>query len=120
MLVCCEQTYSQDKSANGSEGYPYQFNPKQNSNIVFVGNTFAVRLQDYNYFESLLYKSFPGRNLRIRNLGWSADEVDLRPRPLNYEGLHEQLSRQKADIIFAFFGMNEAFKGPDSLEDFNR
>ncbi|HLR31208.1 MAG TPA: PVC-type heme-binding CxxCH protein, partial [Fodinibius sp.] len=52
--------------------------------------------------------------------GWSADEVGLRPRPLNYEDLDAQLSRQKADIIFAFFGMNEAFKGPDSLENFKR
>src|SRR5690625_2138804 len=98
----------------------YHFNPQQNCNIVFIGNSFADRLRDYNYFETLLYKNFPERNLTIRNLGWSADEVGLRPRPLNYEDLDAQLSRQKSDIIFAFFGMNEAFKGPDSLENFKR
>src|SRR5699024_1848239 len=98
----------------------YQFNPKQNSNIVFIGNSFADRLKDYNYFEALLYKSFHERNLTIRNFGWSADEVGLRPRPLNFGSLDEHLSRRKADIIFAYYGLNEAFKGPENLSAFKQ
>ncbi|QMU28745.1 PVC-type heme-binding CxxCH protein [Adhaeribacter radiodurans] len=93
-------------------------NPEQNSKIVFLGNTFAVGLQDQNYFETLLYKSFPERNLKIRNLAWSADEVNLQPRPVNFGTVYEHLQEQKADIIFAFFGLNEAFQGSDSLESF--
>ncbi len=98
----------------------YSFNPDRNSRIVFLGNTFAERLQHYNYFEALLHKSFPDRNLAVRNMGWSADEINLQSRPLNFPTVDEQLSEQKADIIFAFFGFNEAFKGPDSLENFKR
>ncbi len=97
-----------------------ELNPEQNSHIVFIGNTFAERLQHFNYFESFLYKSFPERNLTIRNMGWSADEVTLQPRPLNFGSLDEHLTRQRADIIFACFGLNEAFKGPDSLESFKQ
>lgn len=108
------------ESFTPKDGLVYQLDPEQNSNIVFIGNTFAVRLQDFNYFETLLYKSFPEHNLRVRNLGWSADEVNLRPRPLNYGDLDEHLSRQKADIIFAFFGMNESFQGPDNLKVFKQ
>ena len=98
----------------------YQLDPEQNSNIVFLGNTFAVRLQEHNYFETLLYKSFPERELTVRNLGWSADEVNLRPRPVNFGTLDEHLQQQNADIIFACFGLNEAFDGPDSLEVFKQ
>jgi hypothetical protein len=29
-------------------------------------------------------KAFPDANLTVRNLGWSADEVNLQPRPLNF------------------------------------
>ena len=85
---------------------------------MIIGNTFAERLQNFNYFETLLYKSFPDLNLTVRNMGWSADEVGLQPRPYNFGTLDQHLTLQKADIIFACFGLNEAFKGPDSLANF--
>jgi hypothetical protein len=94
--------------------------PPPNSTIVFIGNTFAESLQEHNYFETLLYQSFPERNLRVRNLAWSADEIDLQPRPVNFGTLDKHLGQQKADIIFACFGLNEAFKGPDSLAAFQQ
>ncbi|MEJ7767705.1 MAG: PVC-type heme-binding CxxCH protein [Chitinophagaceae bacterium] len=96
------------------------FNPPNNARIVIIGNTFAERLQHYNYFEPLLYKSFPGKNMTVRNLGWSADEINEQPRPLHFGSLDDHLTQQKADIIFACFGMNEAFKGSDSLESFKQ
>src|SRR5665647_411145 len=105
-------------SCTGKKEVIVRFDPAQNSHIVFVGNTFAERLQYYNYFETFLYKSFPDRNLTVRNLGWSADEINLQPRPLNFGTSDEHLTQQKADIIFACFGLNEAFKGVDSLEAF--
>lgn len=94
------------------------FNPPDNSTIIFIGNTFAERLQYNNYFETLLYQSFPAKNLKVRNLAWSADEITLRPRPLGFGSLEEHLQQQKADVIFAFFGLNEAYKGLDSLDRF--
>src|SRR5690606_1498544 len=95
-----------------------KLDPPENSNIVFIGNTFAERLQYNNYFETMLYQSFPERNLKVRNLAWSADEITLRPRPLGFGTLDDHLQQQKADIIFAFFGLNEAFKGLDSVSNF--
>ena len=94
--------------------------PNKGDHIVIIGNTFAERLQYYNYFEPLLYKNFPGLNLTVRNMGWSADEVNLRPRPLNFGSLDEHLTLQKADIIFVCFGMNESFKGRDSLNNYSQ
>lgn len=98
----------------------HQLNPQPNSHIVFIGNTFAERLQHYNYFEPLLYAGFPDRNLTVRNLGWSADEINIQSRPLNFPSQDEYLAKLKADIIFACYGLNEAFKGPDSLDSFKQ
>lgn len=96
------------------------FDPAAGSHIVFIGNTFAERLQNYNYFEPLLYSSFPDRNLVVRNLGWSADEINAQSRPMNFPSLDEHLTKQKAQIIFACYGLNEAFKGKDSVASFKQ
>ncbi len=106
ILSCREQT----------EVWPFE--PAPGSSIVVVGNSFAEGLQRSNYFETLLHRSFPEHHLRVRNLGWSADEVNLRPRPLNFGTLQEHLHQQGANVIIACFGMNESFKGPDSLAAF--
>src|SRR5690606_14020505 len=62
----------------------YELNPDSNEHIVIIGNTFAERLQYYNYLEPLLYKSFPDKDITVRNLGWSADEINMQSRPLNF------------------------------------
>ncbi len=91
------------------------FQPEKNAHIVIMGNTFADRMQYYGQFEAALYRNFPGHQLLIRNLGWSGDEPGLQPRPLNFGTVHQHLAHQKADIIFLCFGMNESFKGKDSI-----
>jgi hypothetical protein len=114
--------------------------------VVFLGNTFAERLQYFGYFESILQYRFPGSGLVVRNMGWSADEVGLMPRPLNFEGgagnlyandtnvgydvpsptevdfkmLKAHLAAREADTVFLFFGANESFKGEAGLDAFAR
>lgn len=107
-------------SACKEEPVSWPFRPAPGSSIVIIGNSFAEGLQRSNYFETLLHRSFPEHRLRVRNLGWSADEVNLRPRPLNFGTLEEHLHEQGADVILVCFGMNEAFKGPDSLTAFKK
>lgn len=96
----------------------YELNPDSNEHIVIIGNTFAERLQYYNYLEPLLYKSFPDKDITVRNLGWSADEINMQSRPLNFPTQDELLTSYKADLILACYGLNEAFNGPDSLDAF--
>jgi hypothetical protein len=93
-----------------------EFHPAKNAHIIIMGNTFADRMQYFGQFEAALYHNFPDHNLVIRNLGWSGDEPNLQPRPLNFGTVHKHLAHQKADIIFLCFGMNESFKGRDSVE----
>ncbi len=93
---------------------------KPKSSIVFIGNTFIDRLQLFGHFETFLHCQFPSHQLKIRNMGWPADEVALRPRPAGFGKMHLYLENEKADIIFACYGLNESFKGADSLMLFSK
>jgi hypothetical protein len=39
-------------SCKNTKKVVHSLDPAQNSHIVFIGNTFAERLQDYNYLET--------------------------------------------------------------------
>jgi glucose/arabinose dehydrogenase len=86
--------------------------------VCLIGNTLAERMQYFNHFETLLHSRFPQYNLVVRNLGWSADELTLRPRSLDFKDHGHTLSDHKADVIIAFFGFNESFAGPAGLSKF--
>jgi plastocyanin len=86
--------------------------------ICFIGNTLLDRSSDFGYFESMLHQKFHVHKLVVRNLAWSADEIDLQPRPANFAGTEQQLTIEKADVIFAAFGFNESFKGELGLPSF--
>ncbi|MDA7922485.1 plastocyanin/azurin family copper-binding protein [Verrucomicrobiales bacterium] len=86
--------------------------------IAFVGNTLLDRAQDFGHFESYLHLAHPEHELVIRNFSWSADEVDLQPRPDNFATVKQHLTREKIDVIFAAFGYNESFAGTEAIESF--
>jgi hypothetical protein len=86
--------------------------------IVLIGNTFAERMLFFPHLEVLLTALRPADSLTFRNLGWSGDEVALRPRPLGFGDLRTHLAEQRADVILAAFGMNESFAGAAGLPRF--
>ncbi|PQO41518.1 PVC-type heme-binding CxxCH protein [Blastopirellula marina] len=93
---------------------------KKGDKIVYIGNTLAERMQYYPRFETLLQARFPELELQVRNLGWSADEINLRPRSQDFKDHGNNLEDHKPDVIFAFFGFNESFAGPGGLEKFEK
>ncbi len=93
---------------------------KPGDRIALVGNTLAERMQVYNHFETLLATRFADLKLTVRNLGWSGDTITLQPRPLNFGTAPTHLHRQKADVVLAFFGLNESFDGEAGVETFER
>lgn len=88
--------------------------------IALVGNTLAERQQLFNHFETQLHTRFADLDLVVRNLGWSADTLTLQPRPLNFGDTPTHLTRQQADVVIAFFGLNESFEGEAGLPQFER
>ena len=81
--------------------------------IVLIGNTLAERMQYFGHWETLLHSRFPEHELVVRNLGWSADELTLRPRSQDFEDHGHTLEDHKPDVILAFFGFNESFAGAE-------
>ena len=92
--------------------------PKKGDKVVIIGNTLAERMQYFGNFEARLQARFAGLDLVVRNLGWSADELTLRPRSANYKDHGHRLEDEKPDILIAAFGFNESFQGAAGLDKF--
>jgi lysophospholipase L1-like esterase len=86
--------------------------------IILIGNTLAERMQYFGHFETLLHSRFPDLNLVFHNLGWSADELTLRPRSQDYDDHGHRLQDEKPDVLIAAFGFNESFAGKGGLDKF--
>src|SRR3954471_21970102 len=91
---------------------------EKGDHVVLIGNTLAERQQYFGNFETLLHSRFPELELVVRDLGWSADEIALRPRSLDFKDHGDTLEGLKADVVLAFFGFNESFGGEAGLEKF--
>ena len=95
-----------------------RYEPRTGDRIVLIGDTLAERMQYFGHFETLLQSRFPDRNLVWHNLGWSADEIELRPRSLNFADHGHRLEDEQPDVVVAAFGFDESFAGPKGLAKF--
>ena len=91
---------------------------KKGDRIVLIGNTMAERMQYFGNWETLLHARFPDMELVVRNLGFSADELTLRPRSQGFNDHGNNLTDHKPDVLIGVFGVNESFAGPAGLEKF--
>ena len=92
--------------------------PKKGDRIILIGNTLAERMQYFGNWETLLQSRFPDLNLIVHNLGWSADELTLRPRSKSFEDHGHTLKDEQPNIVIAAFGLNESFGGAPGLTKF--
>lgn len=86
--------------------------------IALIGNTLFDRMRNFGHFESLIQKAHPKQEIILRNLSWSADEIDLQPRPDNFADLEQHLTSFGSSLIIAAFGFNESFAGNEGKKDF--
>lgn len=93
---------------------------KKADHLCLIGNTLADRMQHDGWLEAYLQTRHPELELTIRNLGFSADELETRPRNQNFGEPDKHLTHSKADVIFAFFGYNESFAGEAGLPAFRQ
>ena len=52
--------------------------------VCYIGNTLADRMQHFGWLETMIQSRFAGHELVFRNLGFSADEINKRPRSANF------------------------------------
>lgn len=92
--------------------------PAAGDKIVILGNTLAERMQYFNYWETLLHNRFSKEKLVVRNLGWSADEIDQRMRSQDFKDHGHTLVDHQPNIVLAMFGFNESFAGKEGVKAF--
>jgi glucose/arabinose dehydrogenase/azurin len=108
-----------DPTASGGDAR-FALELKQGDHIAIIGNTLADRFQHTGWFEAFVYSRYPNLDLVFRNLAVAGDEVALRHRPADFGSADDWLKKVQADVIFAFFGFNESFHGPDGLAKFRQ
>src|SRR6185295_5174015 len=86
--------------------------------VCLIGNALADRLQFDGWLETLIVSKFPQHDLVFRNLAASGDEVATWHRSENFGSRDQWLTKTKADVILAFYGFNESFKGKEGIEKF--
>jgi putative heme-binding domain-containing protein len=111
--------------------------------VCIIGNTLADRMQHDGWLEAYLIARHPAHDLTVRNLGFSADELTVRLRSMDFGTPDQWLSASapvpqpkkltdaskvpanrfekvgtKADVILAFFGYNESWAGEAGLPKF--
>jgi len=88
--------------------------------IAILGNALPDRMQHDGYLETLIYARYPKADLVFRNLSAAGDEVATWHRVEGFGSREDWLRRVKADVIFAFYGFNESFKGDAGLPQFKK
>ncbi len=114
-----EKTAPRPKSAEPvATLLPLQLN--KGDRIALIGNTLLERSQDFGHFEAMLQQQFPQHQLIVRHLAWSADAIDVQPRPDNFADTQQHLVHEQADVVLAAFGFNESFAGEAGLAEFRQ
>jgi lysophospholipase L1-like esterase len=106
--------------------YADPFELKSTDRIVLIGGTLVEREQRYGYWEAVLTARHPG--VRVRNLGWSGDDVfgtarkafDLEKPDIGRKRLVELALAEKPTVILICYGANEAFEGDAGLDKFRK
>src|SRR6056297_1343955 len=95
-------------SAHADE--PFHF--EANDVVAIYGNGLADRMQHDPWVETVLQSHLEGMNVRFRNMSFSGDMVNKRPRSKGFKNDAEYLQHVAPDVVFTFYGYNESFAGP--------
>ena len=103
-------------AANVTAAEPLQL--QKRDHIAYIGNTLADRMQHHAWLETYIHAIHPNHDLTFRNLGFPGDMLTSRQRSANFGNADQWLAKVQADVIFCFFGYNEALNGPGGINGF--
>ncbi len=99
-------------------GPPTKLDLAPGDHVAIVGNALAERMLHDGTLEAFIHKAQPQRDISVRNLGFASDEINLHVRSDGVPPPEELLTKMKADVVLAFWGFNESFKGYEGLTQF--
>jgi hypothetical protein len=119
--------FSKPASPAGPALKPGKFAPIEGETISLMGGADVFRMQESGDFEAMLQRAFPDKQLRIRNLAWSADTVYRQQRPMFFytekgddrEGsVPDQREKVDPGTMILMFGKMESLDGEAGLAGF--
>ncbi|WP_165073174.1 PVC-type heme-binding CxxCH protein [Paludisphaera rhizosphaerae] len=81
------------------------------AHVSVIGNTLPDRMQHTGWLEAVMHSRFPDHELTVRNLAFSGDELTIRLRSAAFGTPDEWLTKNRTDVVCAFFGYNESYGG---------
>lgn len=97
---------------------PEKLELKKGDHVSILGNELADRMQHTGWLETLIEKKFAADQVAFRNLAAAGDEVATWHRSQDFGSRNEWLTWTQADVVFAFYGFNESFKGEAGVGKF--
>ena len=94
--------------------------------VVFLGDTLIERAQADDYLETRLTSRYPDRNIKFRNLGWSADTVFGESRAGfgsvadGYQQLKQRVFEAQPAVIIVGYGGAASAAGEAGLPAFTK
>jgi putative heme-binding domain-containing protein len=96
---------------------PFEF--RQNDVVAIYGNGLADRMQHDPWVESVLQHHLKGMNVSFRNMSFSGDIVNQRPRNKGFTNDEEYLQHVGPDVVFVMYGYNESYAGPAGADAYS-
>lgn len=98
----------------GRAAEPFAF--QKDDVVAIFGNGLADRMQHDPWVETVLQHHTQGLNVRFRNMSFSGDMVNKRPRNKGFTNDEEYLQHVAPSVVFLMYGYNESFAGLDGAE----
>lgn len=95
---------------------PFEF--KDDDVVAIFGNGLADRMQHAPWVETVLQSKLEGKNVRFRNMSFSGDLVNKRPRNKGFTNDTEYLQHVAPSVVWVMYGYNESFSGPGGVETY--
>lgn len=90
---------------------PFEFS--DNDVIAIFGNGLADRMQHDPWVEAAFQYHLKGKNVSFRNMSFSGDMVNKRPRNKGFTNDEAYLQHVDPDVVFVMYGYNESYAGKD-------
>ncbi|MEM9369048.1 MAG: PVC-type heme-binding CxxCH protein, partial [Planctomycetota bacterium] len=97
---------------------PFEFRP--DDVVAIFGNGLADRMQHDPWVETALQSQLQGKNVRFRNMSFSGDMVNRRPRSKGFTNDEDYLRHVAPTAVFVFYGYNESYAGPGGVDGYRQ